>query len=273
MATACSSILQGLNPIQLYQDATGNPPDPWQADVLLTTHKRRLLNWGRQVGKTTVVGALVAHMVTTRPGSLSIILAPRQEQATELFRGTRTMLRNLDLVSGPDSDRETRLEMPDGTRVRAEPCTEANVRGFAGVDLLIFEEASRVPDGLYMAADPFIATNPDAIEVALSTPNGKRGWFATEWDGDMDLVDEVGPQRWKREDADWFRSRVPSACCSRITAEYLESRRKKWGDMIYRQEFECAFLDAERAAFSSEDIEGAQDGTHEHWQAFKTWED
>ena len=253
---AYSSILQSLSPLQLYQDATGNPPDPWQADVLLTSHKRRLLNWGRQVGKTTVVGALVAHMVTTRPGSLSIILAPRQEQATELFRGTRTMLRNLDLVSGPDSDRETRLEMPDGTRVRAEPCTEANVRGFAGVDLLIFEEAARVPRALYTAARPFLATSGGAL-VALSTPNGKRGWWAEAWHGE--------------DGNDWWRSEVPAQRCARITAAFLEEERKAMGEMMFSQEYCAQFLDADRAAFSGDDIEAAQDGEFAKWEAFKTW--
>src|SRR5205807_708322 len=43
--------------------------------------------------------------------------------------------------------------------------------------------------------------------------------------------------------------------CPRIGAEFLEKMRQKLGPMLFAQEFEGEFIDAESSAFSSEMIE------------------
>ena len=43
--------------------------------------------------------------------------------------------------------------------------------------------------------------------------------------------------------------------CPRIGAEFLEKMRQKLGPMLFRQEFEGEFIDAESSAFSFEMIE------------------
>ncbi len=45
--------------------------------------------------------------------------------------------------------------------------------------------------------------------------------------------------------------------CPRISAEFLEQQRRKLGPLLFSQEFEGAFIDAESSAFSSEMIEMA----------------
>ena len=53
-----------------------------------------------------------------------------------------------------------------GARIVALPSSDAKIRGFSRVSLLVVDEASRVPDG----------------DIALvSTPFGKRGFFCQEF--------------------------------------------------------------------------------------------
>ena len=67
---------------------------------------------------------------------------------------------------------------------------------FSGVDLLILDEASRVPDDLYRSVRPMLAVSRGRL-LALSTPFGQRGWFYEEWIG-------AGP--WQRIHIPWSRS-------------------------------------------------------------------
>jgi hypothetical protein len=69
-----------------------------------------------------------------------------------------------------------RLELENHSRIISLPGQEQTVRGYAGVSLLIVDEAARVPDDLYFAVRPMLAVSNGRL-IALSTPFGKRGWF------------------------------------------------------------------------------------------------
>ena len=44
-------------------------PDPWQQEVITSTHPRKILCCGRQTGKSTVAAILAIHKALTQPGS------------------------------------------------------------------------------------------------------------------------------------------------------------------------------------------------------------
>jgi hypothetical protein len=64
-------------------ECAGFVPDPWQRDVLTSIADRVLLNCSRQSGKTSVVALLAVHEAISRPGSLTLMVAPTQRQAAE----------------------------------------------------------------------------------------------------------------------------------------------------------------------------------------------
>jgi len=68
------------------------------------------------------------------------------------------------------------------------------------VSLLLVDEASRVPDELYMAVRPMLAASSGALWL-MSTPCGKRGFF---WEA------------WERGGPEWERIRAPGNECGRI---------------------------------------------------------
>src|SRR5438045_7819810 len=110
-------------------------------------------------------------------------------------------------------------------RVVCLPCREDTIRGSAHVDLLIIDEAARVPDDLYRAVRPMLAVSKGGL-LCLSTPYGKRGFF---WDA------------WARGEDDWLRIEIPASKCPRIAPAFLEKEKRAMGESWFRQEYCCSF--------------------------------
>jgi hypothetical protein len=207
-----------------------------------------LLNCSRQSGKSTIAALLALHKAIYKARSLTLLLSPSGRQSQELFRKSLAVYRDADRPVAADSENKLSLELENGSRIVSLPGKDGSIRGFSAVDLLIVDEASRVPDSLYKAIRPMLAVSGGRL-IALSTPWGKRGWWYEEW----------------RSDEDWERYEVPAAMCPRIPPEFLEKERRTVGEYWYTQEYECTFLDAEGAAFRSEDIEAAFSQEIELW--------
>ncbi|MBD0328064.1 MAG: hypothetical protein ICV68_16690, partial [Pyrinomonadaceae bacterium] len=69
-----------------FVEAAGFQPDDWQAEVLRSPAKRKLLCCARQSGKSLTVGAIALHTAMYTPRSTSLIFAPSQDQSVEFFR-------------------------------------------------------------------------------------------------------------------------------------------------------------------------------------------
>ena len=63
----------------------GLAPDPWQNRVLETKMEQVLLLCSRQVGKSTVAGALAMRSAILRPGALILLLSPSLRQSGNCF--------------------------------------------------------------------------------------------------------------------------------------------------------------------------------------------
>jgi hypothetical protein len=137
------------------------------------------------------------------------------------------------------------MELTNLSRIVCVPCKEETIRGFAHVDLLIIDEAARVPDTLYRAVRPMLAVSKGRL-ICLSTPYGKRGFF---WDA------------WERGGEDWLRVEVPATKIGRIGPEFLEAERRALGEAWFKQEYFCSF----------ESVEGRRDrggvGPDRGWDA------
>ncbi len=246
---------EALSPLH-FARAAGLTPDPWQAEVLCSHAKRILLNCSRQAGKSTVVSVLAADQAIFEPGSTTLLLSRAQRQSQELFRKALDIWR---AVGGPKPGPQTStmtLELSNGSRIVALPGSEASIRSFSDVDLLLIDEAARVPDEVYYSMRPVLAVSGGRL-VALSTPFGTRGWWFEAWRGGQGANFGF--------DDDWQRWRIPAEKCPRITPEFLEEERRTLGKWWFTQEYGCEFLDAQTAAFSSQDIERAFAEHYDTW--------
>jgi len=218
----------------------GLAPDPWQAAVLCSTAPRLLLLASRQAGKSSVAAALALRTALVRPRSPVLLLSPSLRQSHELFRKVTNLYRALGRPGVVVAENALQVEFANGSRVLALPGTEATIRGFSDVAVLIIDEAARVADALYCAVRPMLAVSQGRL-VALSTPFGKRGWFYEEWVGD----------------GTWERVQISAEQCRRIGPEFLAEERKALGERWFRQEYLTSFEDASGAVFASADIQAA----------------
>lgn len=238
MRRLADRLALALDPVELARRA-GIEPDPWQAELLRNPAKQILLNCSRQSGKSTVAALLAVHEMLVRPGSLCIMVAPSLRQAQELHRTLRGILAAL-AGSAPAIENVSSLSMELANRSRAIvlPGSEATVRGYAKVALVIVDEAARIPDELYTALRPMRAVSRGRL-VMLSTPWRKMGAFYDAW---------------TNGGADWHRVRLPATECPRIDPDWLEQERRTVPAHVFRQEYLCEFADNAELVFSGDDV-------------------
>jgi hypothetical protein len=140
-----------------------------------------------------------------------------------------------------DRTNEMSLQFPNGSRIIGLPGSEETIRGFSAVSLLLVDEASRVPDDLYMAVRPMLAASSGALWL-MSTPRGKRGFF---WEA------------WERGGPEWERIRAPGSECGRIERAFLEEERETMGERWFAQEYMCEFVETEDGMFDRDVVERA----------------
>ena len=235
MPSTSDDLAHSLDPVLWSKEVLGFHPDPWQANLLRSRSKKIILNCSRQSGKSTVCAALGLHESIYRRPSFGLVIAPTQDQSSELmlkfdeFRGAVEL--PSDYLS---TDTKLAVRFANGNRFIARPGSEKSARSFSAVTLLLEDEAARVADALYNSVRPMLAVS-NGRHVLMSTPFGKQNHFFKIWDEQRDL--------WE-----WYE--IPAEMCPRITKEFLEEeqRTNPW----FEQEYHCVFMDSEGSIFSSD---------------------
>ncbi len=276
-----SEIRCQLDPGELVR-RVGMLPDPWQQEYLLDGSPSILLLNSRQAGKSTMTAAKALHRAMFEDGSLVLVIAAAERQALELMEKVRALYFGSPAVklSGRGGTLGY-MRFENGSRLVALPAKEATIRSYSGVSLLIIDEASRVPDSVYAALRPMLATSGGDIVLATS-PFGMRGFFWKEWCNGLPAgweevahrhvpdVDELfggryeptvyaGGYGWKeflREVGElgeirgaWSRYFVTAEDCPRIPREFLQDELDAVGRWWWTQEYFCEFHEESSAAF------------------------
>ena len=215
-------------------------PDATQTLIMNGRIQRGLLNCTRQWGKSTITAIMAVHRAYFKAGSLTIAVSPSGRQTGEFIRKAKGFTRQLGMRARGDGDNEISLLFPNGSRIVGLPGSEATVRGFSAVSLMLIDEAARVSDQLYKAVRPFLAVGGGDLWL-MSTPFGKRGFFYEEW----------------TKEGRWMKFRVPAPECARIPGEFLEEEKAAMGQQWFRQEYMCEFVDASASLFDRDVIEKA----------------
>jgi hypothetical protein len=237
-ARLATRLLDALDPARVMVRA-GLPPDPWQRDLLRSTARRLLVLCARQSGKSTCAAALGLYDALYAPPALVLLLSPSLRQSQELFRATLDLYTRGGAPVPSVQESALRIELTNGSRIIALPGeSDATIRGYSDVRLLVIDEAARVPDPLYRATRPMLAVSGGRL-VCLSTPFGRAGWFYTEWSSGQD----------------WDRTKVVARECPRISQQFLGEEKRHMGDLAYREEYECEFVETRSQFLSDSQIE------------------
>jgi hypothetical protein len=232
-------LAHALDAVAFAIDRLGFHPDVWQALVLRSTALWILLNCCRQSGKSTTTAILALHAALYDPG-LILLVSPSLRQSKELFKKVVAFLRDLLPAVVLEEDNKSSLTMANGSRIVSLPGEPDTIRGFSAPKLIILDEAAYVSDDMVAALAPMLAISNGRL-IEMSSPNGRRGNFFENWEHAAGVE----------------RIRIVGSECPRISAEFLEQQRQKLGPILFSQEFEGAFIDAESSAFSSELIANA----------------
>ena len=227
--------------VSFARDLLGFHPDQRQEELLRCEAKQEILNCSRQWGKSTVAAIKAVYRAKSVAKSLVVVACPTERQSAEFLLKARGFVIQLGLAPRGDGHNRTSLQLPNGSRIVGLPGKEANIRGFSAVNLLIIDEAARVPDQLYKTLRPMLTVANGDLWL-LSTPYGKQGFFHENWEYGGDA---------------WARFRVPATECSRIPPDRLELERGQLGDAWFRQEYLCEFLATESQMFDPDLITAA----------------
>jgi hypothetical protein len=230
-----------MDAVELWRQAMGSDPDDWQEAVLKSADPRICLNCCRQAGKSSVVAVKALHMGLYQPKSLILLLSRSLRQSAELGRKVFDAYETSGRKVLPEAESTLALELSNGSRILALPGgDEGGLRGFSGVRCLVIDEASRVPDSLWIAVRPMIAVSGGSI-MLLSTPFGKRGFFYRVWS----------------QSQQWLKIQVTADQCPRLTPGFLAEELVELGERWYAQEYGCQFVEAVGQVFSDAAIDAA----------------
>jgi hypothetical protein len=220
----------------------GLTPDPFQSRLLCSQSDRILLLCSRQLGKSTSVAFKALNTAYLVPDALVLLASKTERQSGELHQKVQRFHKRLGLVPTV-RDMALTLELANGSRIIALCGEGDNFRGFSDPTMCIIDEAAIVSDSVMTALLPMTIVSGGSL-IALSTPQGKRGWFYEKWISD---------------DMSWERINGKAIDSPRINKERLEQQRKDMGERKFAAEFNNEFVESEGQLFSDETIEAIID--------------
>jgi hypothetical protein len=158
------------------------------------------------------------------------------------------------ISKGRNKPTQNKVVLTNKSQAIARPVgnTGDAVRGFTG-DVLIIDEASRMPDLVWAASRPTLLTTAGEIWMC-STPYGKQGYF---WEAFQNKNNRFKVVHISSEEV--INSRPVSEGWSEKqsieAAKFLEGEREEMSELRYGQEYLGLFLDEMRRYFSDELIE------------------
>jgi len=229
--------------------------DKWQQDIL-DAKGNILLCTGRQVGKTTIFAIKAAERMVSQPKCRIIVASLTEDQAHLIIVMILTHLERFHkkkIAKKRKAPTKSSITLTNGSKVLARPVgnTGDAIRGFTG-DVLIPDEASRMPETMWTASKPTLLTTAGEIWMC-STPYGKQGYFYECFKNKNNRFkvfhvssEEVIKNR--RISESWTKEQREAAL------EFLDDEKKDMSQLEYAQEYLGKFIDDLRQLFSDEII-------------------
>lgn len=163
----------------------GKPPDAWQSDYLGCDAQEVVLLAARQCGKSESTAASALHPCMY-PGAYglerfrALVIGAAERQAHLFIDKVYDQYASSPAVPLRGQRAKGHIEFDNGSSIVALPAQEATIRSFSSINLLILDEAARIPDAIYAAARPFLAVSRGKLRL-LSSAFGRRGFFYDSW--------------------------------------------------------------------------------------------
>jgi hypothetical protein len=215
--------------------------DDWQREYLeaASQENRIAIVASRQSGKSTIVAAYVAWLITFVPDSLVMVASRSLRQATHFQSRVDQILGKLHPV---DSFLErNRLSLVLSNRSSCISVASRNpdtARGYSPV-LLCLDEGAFLGEDLLQTVTPSLAATHGAIHM-ISSANGKSNPF-------YEAVEGINSDIYWSQKITWRD-------CPRMSPEFIAQERRTMTDIAFRSEYESEFLSREGQFFTQQDI-------------------
>lgn len=210
--------------------------DKWQKDYI-NAKGNTAVRAGRQSGKSFSQSIRTALFALLHKGKSKkivedmdtiLITAGFERQAYELYMKVRRIIEYLSPSMIKGRPTMEKLELKNGVRILALPGGRdgAGLRNYAVIRLVV-DEAHYVPDEVYNAIEPMLATTGGDMDL-LSTPRGNVGKFYDAF----------------QEGSGFITFHTTSEQCPRIPKSFLAQKKLTFTKMQYAQEYLAEFQDA-----------------------------
>lgn len=202
--------------------------DNWQKEIL-ETEGNIALRSGRQVGKSTIISVKAGEFAMKNTGKVVMVISATERQASLLFDKILDYLASnykSFIKTGKYRPTKHKIMLKNGSIIHCVPTgdTGFGIRGFT-IDLLIADEAAFIPQEVWTAVTPMLATTKGNI-ILLSTPFGREGYFAECF-----------------KDESYNKFHISSEDCERIDKEFLKREKSRMTSREYAQEYLGEFVD------------------------------
>jgi phage FluMu gp28-like protein len=177
------SIINQLqdDPVFFSRLMLGIKPTQYQEEFLKSNHKRILVRWPRQSGKTRTLGQLAIWHASLHRDQIILLVAPSERQSINLRDEIHKLLGYMPQgvrKTIVKEMRRTRIYFRNGSKIVALPNSEETIRGFKAHVIMIDEAAFFRNDEsiLRHVMIPMLATTGGRL-ILSSTPWGKGTLF------------------------------------------------------------------------------------------------
>lgn len=193
----------------------------------------------RQVGKTTVLTAVLLHYALSYRNGFSILMEPTNKQCSRVFAEMKNLLDNTGLIKAANQS-SLLLEFITGSKIQFLS-GESDIAAFQGYvvknGVLCIDEAAFITDDVFYALTPTTDVHRCPI-ILTSTPRFRKGFFYDYF------VEGIDGQSFAVKARDW-------AGFSILTPEKLEFYKRTLPDRLFRNYYLGEFSDATGSVFGS----------------------
>lgn len=223
-----------IDPVHILR-VMGFTPCPWQ-ETFLRSKRDTLLNIHRKAGKSFTDAVKGLHRALFFDNKEVLIISPSENQSYVVMRFCQQIYMALQQPVEILRANEQRIEYANGSRIMCLPASERTIVAYGG-DLIILDEASRIPDPIYEAVRPMRAYTHGQLLLS-STPFGQQGFFFHEC---MRAIAEKAAG--KTPDFDYFE--VHADVCPWISKEFLELEERSRGPGYVAEQYFGSFTSME----------------------------
>jgi hypothetical protein len=217
---------------------------------------------GRQVGATFVASLLVADRALTTRDETTLITAPNQTPADELFREFKRHFKRADIALeqfGIEEFKATEVTFTNGHRVisRTLGQSELSQRGISPSCVVVDEAETATDYHIEEVIEPFFITHESYEFYLLGTPLGKSGPLYHAIAG--------------KNAENWHSPHWPTEISPFADDEYLAEKRQEKDSQTFAQEYLGEFVEAADAYLPHDIVQPCIDPDAHRQQAIPRW--